>query len=414
MIDIRRFGFILLLLATALVSPFAQGEAQPRSTHFPPSDHADDICLTWSDNPCTTQTVQWRTAPSVTEGFVQCRKSDAPESAAVVVAAESVTLEDAPVTNAPVIRHFTARITGLTPGTAYLYRVGEKGSNMWTAWLPFTTAPQGRAPFSFVFFADVQNGMDTWGNMIQQMRERNPKAAFCLTGGDFVNHGNDRNDWDELFHFGEGVFDHFDIFPTIGNHECKDGPGPKLYLNLFALPENGPENVAKERAYSFRYGNALFVVLDGNTPPAEQRDWLEKQLSGTDATWKFALFHQPAYSSDPGRDNEEVREHWCTLFDKYHVDMVFQGHDHAYLRTYPMKAEKIVSSAAEGTYYVVADAGTKYYKQDQHDYTAVGFTNVSTYQVINIDTDGGDRLSYRAYDAEGTVRDKVLIDKPVK
>jgi hypothetical protein len=94
--------------------------------------------------------------------------------------------------------------------------------------------------------------------------------------------------------------------------------------------------------------------------------------------------------------------------------MVFQGHDHAYLRTHPMKAEKIVGLPAEGTIYVVADAGTKYYKQEQHDYTDIGFTNVSTYQVINIDTDCGDKLTYRAYDADGKVRDEVSIDKPIK
>jgi acid phosphatase type 7 len=412
--NIRRFVFILTLFVAVLASPFVLADAQSRTTNFPPSTHPDGVCLTWSDDPCTTETVQWRTAPEVAEGFLQYRKNDAPESAALEVRAEAVKLEDAQIANAPSIEHFTAKITRLTPGTAYLYRVGDKQSGAWSEWAPFTTAPQGRVPFSFLFFADVQNGVDVWGRMIHQMHDRNPRAAFCLTGGDFVNHGNDRTDWDELFHYAEGVFDRVDVVPTIGNHECKDGPGPKLYLDLFALPENGPENVAKERAYSFRYGNALFIVLDGNTSPAEQRPWLEKQLSGADATWKFVLFHQPAYSSDPGRDNRQVREQWCTLFDKYHVDMVFQGHDHAYLRTHPMNAEKIAASPAEGTIYVVADAGTKYYKQEQHDYTAVGFTNVSTCQVISIDTDGGDKLSYRAYDADGKVRDEVVIDKPAK
>ena len=409
-----RFAYVLTLLVTVLASPFVLGEAQPRPTEFPPSPRPDDVCLTWSGDPCTTQTVQWRTAPEIAAGSVQYRKSDAPETASLEVPAEAVRLEDALITNAPAVQHFTAKITGLEPATAYLYRVGDKPDNTWSEWAPFSTAPRGRVPFSFLFFADVQNGVDVWGKMIHQMRDRNPKAAFCLTGGDFVNQGNNRAQWDELFHAADGVFDHYDILPTVGNHECNGGPGPKLYRELFALPENGPDNVPKERDYTFRYGNALFIVLDGNILPAEQRPWLEKQLAGTEATWKFVMFHQPAYSSDPGRDNRSVREQWCTLFDKYHVDMVFQGHDHAYLRTHPMNAEKIAASPAEGTIYVVADGGTKYYKQEQHDYTAAGFTNVSTYQVINIDTDGGDKLSYRAYDAEGTVRDEVVIDKAAK
>ncbi len=410
----RPFGFLLALLVTLLISPFVLGEAQPHTTEFPPSAHPDDVCLTWSGDPSTTETVQWRTAPEISGGVVQYRKSDAPETTIVELPAEAIRLEDALITNAPAVEHFTAKITGLEPATAYVYRVGDKQGNTWSNWATFATAPKGRAPFSFLFFADVQNGVDVWGKMIHQMQDRNPNAAFCLTGGDFVNQGNNRALWDELFHAADGVFDRHPVLPTIGNHECIGGPGPKLYLDLFALPENGPDDVAKERAYSFRYGHALFVVLDGNTPPAQQRPWLEQQLSGTDAVWKFALFHQPAYSSDPGRDNRAVRDQWCTLFDKYHVDMVFQGHDHAYLRTYPMNAEKVVATPAEGTFYVVADAGTKYYKQEQHDYTAVGFPNVSTYQVINIDTQDGDKLSYRAYDADGNIRDEVTITKPAK
>src|SRR5690606_26571695 len=106
---------------------------------------------------------------------------------------------------------------------------------------------------------------------------------------------------------------------------------------------------------------ALFIVLDSNLSAGDQVDWLREQLESSDATWKFAICHHPAYSSAPHRNNVGVREAWGSLFDKYHVDMVLQGHDHAYLRTYPMKAGKRVDSAAEGTYYVVSVSGTKFY-----------------------------------------------------
>jgi len=36
------------------------------------------------------------------------------------------------------------------------------------------------------------------------------------------------------------------------------------------------------------------------------------------------------------------------LFDKYHVDMALQGHDHAYLRTYPMNNQERVDSPQKG------------------------------------------------------------------
>ena len=184
----------------------------------------------------------------------------------------------------------------------------------------------------------------------------------------------------------------------------------KLYLKSFTLPRNGPQGVEPQRVYSFEYGNALFVILDGNLAPAAQTAWLDQKLSQTRSTWKFVMFHQPAYSSGGNRDNVELRAAWTPLFDKYHVDMVLQGHDHAYLRTYPLRGGQRVASTKEGTVYVISVSGTKSYPQPKHDYTEFGMTKVATFQVLDIKTNP-DRLLYRAYDAEAKVRDELVIEK---
>lgn len=183
-----------------------------------------------------------------------------------------------------------------------------------------------------------------------------------------------------------------------------------MYLELFDLPENGPAGLPPERAYAFHYSNALFVVLDSNLPAESQTEWLEEQLAATEATWKFVVYHHPAYSSGPRRDNADIRALWGTLFDKYHVDLALQGHDHAYLRTWPMRDQKRVDSPSEGTIYIVSVSGTKFYEQGEFDYTEFGMTNVSTYQVLDIQIDGN-RLAYKAYDIEGSVRDEFVIEK---
>jgi 3',5'-cyclic AMP phosphodiesterase CpdA len=162
--------------------------------------------------------------------------------------------------------------------------------------------------------------------------------------------------------------------------------------------------------YSFEHGNALFVILDSNLAPTNQTRWLEEKLSQTKATWKFVVYHHPAYSSGGNRDNKEVRAAWTPLFDKYHVDMALQGHDHAYLRTYPLKASQRVASPKEGTVYVISVSGTKMYAQAKHDYTEFGMTNVSTFQVLDIQI-SGNRLVYRAYDLDGKLRDEFVIEK---
>jgi hypothetical protein len=105
-----------------------------------------------------------------------------------------------------------------------------------------------------------------------------------------------------------------------------------------------------------------------------------------------------------------VRQLWGALFDKYRVDLALQGHDHAYLRTYPMFDGKRVGSPAEGTIYIVSVSGTKFYDQGDFDYTEFGMTNVPTYQVLDIEI-GEDTLKYKAYDIEGKVRDEFVIEK---
>jgi len=225
-----------------------------------------------------------------------------------------------------------------------------------------------------------------------------------------VNRGNERWDWDHFFKNAEGVYENKQLVPAIGNHEDQGDEGPWMYLELFDLPDNGPVGVTPERAYSFEYSNALFVVLDSNVHPADQVEWLDAQLANSDKTWKFAIYHHPAYSSGENRNNKEVRELWGALFDKYHVDLALQGHDHAYLRTFPMYNEQAVPTAAQGTIYIVSVSGTKHYDQGDFDYTEFGMTNVATYQVLDLRIDGN-KLTYKAFDIEGKLRDEFVVEK---
>ena len=97
------------------------------------------------------------------------------------------------------------------------------------------------------------------------------------------------------------------------------------------------------------------------------------------------IFHHPVYPSHPWRDTPALREHWVPVFDKHHVDLVLQGHDHAYLRTYPMRDHRRVDGPGEGTIYVIAVSGDKFVDQASRDYIEVGQSGVSTYQTIDID-----------------------------
>ena len=413
-------SFILLALIAGGVIGFREGKDYyddwyldthlERSTLYRATDQPDQVCLTWSGDPRTTQTVQWRTNTSVNDGIVQWRHNGAGPEETKTTKAERTVLEDEMLKNDQVIHRYTAVIDGLEPATPYEYRVGSTAAETWSEWATFTTAPDGPADFSFVYQGDPQLGLAYWGKLIHTAQDRYASARFHVIAGDLVNSGSWRNEWDNFFEGGRGIFNTRPVAPVLGNHDYDKKSEPRLYLALFALPENGPKDMQPEHAYIFRYGNALFIGLDSNEDLEKQTPWLEEQLSNNDATWKFAFYHHPAYSSKSNRDNAYVREYWGALFDQHHLDMALQGHDHAYLRTYPMKGGKRVASAKDGTYYVVSVSGTKYYEQEDRDYTDIGFVKVSTYQVIDIATNP-DRLTYRSIDFEGKVRDELTIEK---
>lgn len=384
-----------------------------RWTDHPAGAKPDQVILTWSDDPKSTQAIQWRTSDRVRKGSVRYAEKSALSRTHNAVQPWQFEARTRPivtelVVNDSVVRHHCVLLTNLQPATTYAYTVGD-GQN-WSAPAEFTTAPESPAPFSFIYMGDAQNGLNYWGALLRDAFRSYPEAAFYLVAGDLVNRGHERDDWDDLFYNARGVFDRRTFVPVIGNHDCIGGH-PTLYLRFFDLPRNGPPQIEKERAYSFHYSNALFVILDSNLPPKSQTAWLEHQLSTTTATWKFASFHHPAFSSARTRDNKEIRELWGPIFEKYGVDFVLQGHDHAYLRTHPMKNGAPAHSPATGPIYIVSVSGTKMYEQDPLPYTAVGMTNVATYQVFQIN---GNTLSYRAHDTTGKVRDELVIEKSAR
>lgn len=381
-----------------------------RVTPYPSSPAPDHVILTWDGDPKHTQAIQWRTNGETSKGYVAyLKKSDHAQfhpRGPVRVEATMELIETPTLINDSVMHRHTARLRDLEPGTTYLYSVGDGSEDGWTEMAEFTTAPERVEPFSFIYMGDAQNGLERWGSLVKKSFLDRPDAAFYIMAGDLVNRGAERDDWDSFFKNADGIFNRRQVVPVPGNHEYQGGDC-ELYLSMFALPETSPLG---ERAYAFEYSNALFICLDSNVPVETQNAWLEEQLATSKAKWKFAVFHHPAYSSSPKRNNPEIKEHWGAIFDKYHVDLALQGHDHAYLRTYPMKAGQRVETAADGTIYIVSVSGTKFYDQGEFDYTEFGMTKVATYQAIDIQVDG-DRLIYRSYDDKGNLRDEFEITK---
>ena len=324
----------------------------------------------------------------------------------------SEVLETPDVLNDPAVRLHAARAAGLDPSTTYAYSVGDGTEAGSTPWTPVNTAPRVGSDAHLLYMGDPQCGLEDWGKLLADARRRRPDAGVLLIAGDLVDRGNERTNWDHFFLRAGGVFERLPVMPAVGNHEYLDR-GPWLYSKFFKLPANGPAGEDRGLVYSFEYGDVFVAVLDSTRAlfsPVEagrQARWLDDALAATAARWKLVMFHHPVYASHISRENPAIRDAWVPTFDRRRVDLVLQGHDHSYMRTYPLRQGRQVP---DGTVYVVSVSGDKFYEQDTRGMAEVGFTHVATYQTIDTDAANA-RLTYRAWDASGRERDRFELSR---
>jgi 3',5'-cyclic AMP phosphodiesterase CpdA len=66
-------------------------------------------------------------------------------------------------------------------------------------------------------------------------------------------------------------------------------------------------------------------------------DDLEKASKNKNIDWIIVMFHKPMYSSISKQFEEYIiRDKYQSIFDKYGIDLVIQGHNHIYSRTLPL------------------------------------------------------------------------------
>lgn len=94
--------------------------------------------------------------------------------------------------------------------------------------------------------------------------------------------------------------------------------------------------------FALTYGPAHLIFLNSAAPAssrAAQRDWLAAELASPAAraaSFRIVCFHHPPFANvwdGPHYTGEAwIREDWVPLFERHHVDLVMNGHAHAYQR----------------------------------------------------------------------------------
>ncbi len=373
-----------------------------------PSKHPDQIILNLTENPMTSVAVNWRTDHTVMKGSVEVAiATHGPSFREDVRTIEAVSeafehqYENEPQVRA---RFHSATITDLQPGSTYVYRVGI--DTVWSEWFQYHVSDVGQEPLSFIYFGDAQNDVKSmWSRVIREAYSTFPEVDFMLHAGDLINRFDRDREWSDWFHAGSFIHAMIPSVMTPGNHEYGDLVLSPQWRPQFNLPANGPEGL-EETCYQINYPNLKIVSLDAEqideseSYKAAQAQWLDSILLNDPKAWTAVTLHYPLYSTKPNRDNPELRATFKPIFDKHQVDIVLQGHDHAYGRG-RVKNEHTglnLQDQSTGTMYVVSVSGPKMYEVSGDHWMDRRAANTQLFQIISIKDD---TLNYQAYTAVG-------------
>jgi hypothetical protein len=397
-------------LKSLMPPPIVKAAEQYRPTAVP-----DSIILTLTAEPARSQAVTWRTDTSVAQGVAELAHDDG--TPGFVADPRRLLAEAQAVASDLGSAHYhTVIFQDLQTATQYAYRVGDGGGN-WSEWNHFVTASEEPSAFSFIYFGDAQNNIKSmWSRVIREAFIEAPRSRFLLHAGDLVNRSTKDEEWGEWHYAGGWINGRMPSLATPGNHEYTNGQLSPHWRPQFAFPLNGPEGqeTLAETVYYVDYQGARIVSLNSNRQQQEQAAWLDQLLSHSPQKWTIVTMHHPIYSAKPGRDNAELRRTLQPVFDKHRVDLVLQGHDHAYARSQLVTEADNVPDGADphqepsGTVYVVSVSGPKMYDVGWRPILRRAAQGLQLFQIIHID---GDQLRYEARTANGELYDGFQLTK---
>ena len=275
-------------------------------------------------------------------------------------------------------------IKGLKENTTYFYQVYKDGA--WGNVETYTT--KSFSSFSFLYVGDPQIGASTgrtqdndgnsgkiteqgvtsltnntvttspsgnlaarndaynWNKTLKSAVGAHPEVSFLASAGDQVNYA--ANETEYAGYLGAEVLTSLPIATTIGNHDSKSYQYSLHYNNpnSFALSDEtyakGHTNAGSD--YYYTYGNVLFIVLDTNNyNAATHKNVIDKAVKeNPDAKWRVVMFHQDIYGSGYDHSDSDgivLRTALTPIMDEYDIDVVLQGHDHTYSRTYQLQGD---------------------------------------------------------------------------
>ena len=290
-----------------------------------------------------------------------------------------------------------AVVTGIVPGAAYSYQVGNDAAR--SPEYTYQRPKKEGNNLTFLVTADAQIGQsdmedpretaERWDSVLTRLTSYVPEADFLFHLGDQVA------DFGSQEHY-EMFLDHLALYriplaPVVGNHDVANEhsiqenghPGGPYFSEHFYVPNRssvGQSQYDTDGNYYFIRGNVLFIVLNSSTSQgsaAQEQYVAQITAEHPDVRWKILAQHFPAY---PGavKSHTDCKEYLARIAADNDIDLILGAHDHAYSRTafvnrdcetlndYPYDPGSSVTNP-EGTLYVTCgtSSGCLYHEMEE-------------------------------------------------
>lgn len=284
-------------------------------------------------------------------------------------------------TDAAPTNYHHVELKGLTPGATYHYQVRSSDGTA-SEDNTFTLPKVGDQEYMFAVSGDSRGTGKPEDLTVANPRRKaeydhiaSKKPGLVINVGDIAITGTNKSAFVSFFECEEACLKSAPYMITVGNHEMGgSGKWPEefLYPKMFATayPGNGtPGDTGQTTSlgmnFSFDYGNAHFIFISSEKmKPESETEWIDRDLAAArqnkNVKWIFALMHAPLYTWATGHPGDQAEiAAWEPLFDKYHVDLAFAGHNHIFERSHVINGGKVVDgdNPALGTIYMTCGLG---------------------------------------------------------
>lgn len=284
---------------------------------------------------------------------------------AKVYEAEQTAVKDERDNNGETYNSNKVTATGLKENKTYYY--SYENGNGYTKPAKYTTKSTNN--FSFAFVGDPQigssnelKGKDTkefydaqsnavksdafnWSSTLNAALEKtDDQLSFVVSAGDQIqttkkklpNKDASKSEIEYTGYLSPEALKSLPVATTVGNHDA-DNANYTYHFNRTNASELGSNKVVGGDYY-FKYGNALFIMLNTqDTNVAEHKQFIEQTVAANkDCKWRIVTLHQDIYGSAEHSNEPEItnlRYQLTPIFEQNDIDAVLTGHDHAYSRS---------------------------------------------------------------------------------